>query len=244
MELFNINNNENHPWNNEYIIEKSKILILGTFPPRRFTVQDRLSRTNFTNEELEKFSEDVNFYYGSKDSKFWTFIEIIFNNVLNENVYFLYNFNNESILQRINFAQNYKLSFTDIIQQTQRSQDTANDQDLINYTLNDILKDISKTDISSILLTSFSDQINVKTLFTQYLFDNYKIVLNWNYIKTNNIGNYYETIFVYNNKNYLVRTIYSPSRCEYTGVPLRKIIKQYKTFIIDYLLQNAPEIFN
>ena len=41
MEPFNVTNIEVHPWNNQYIYEKSKILTLGTFPPRRFTVPDR-----------------------------------------------------------------------------------------------------------------------------------------------------------------------------------------------------------
>ena len=48
---------ETHPFE-PFIDEKTRVLIVGTFPPRRFAVND-----------LDQ--KDVNWFYGSKDNAFW-----------------------------------------------------------------------------------------------------------------------------------------------------------------------------
>ena len=233
MELFNTNNLENHPWNNNYIFNNSNTLIIGTFPPRRFTVTNNKTRNDFTQQELDSYKEDVFYYYGSKDSKFWTFIEIIFNENISatEKLNFDYCFNDISIKQRIEFCFKFGISFCDIIQTTRRTQDNANDANLNAYTFNEIIDRIKETNITQILLTSSNNSISTKSLFDNYLL-NHQITINYKRFETNGIGNYYEGNLNLNGKIILVRTLYSPSRCEYKGVPLRKVLKQYKYFIV------------
>ena len=238
MELFNTSNVENHPWNNNYIFNNSSTLIIGTFPPRRFTVTNNTTRNDFTQQELDSYKEDVFFYYGSKDNKFWTFIEIIFNEILSapNKIYFDYCFNDISITQRIDFCSKFGISFCDIIQTTRRTQDNANDADLDAYTFNEIIDRIKETNITQILLTSSNNDISAKSIFDKYLL-NHQITIKYKNFQTVEIGNYYEGNLNLNGKNILVRTLYSPSRCEYKGVPLRKVLKQYKNFIVG----TAPE---
>ena len=119
---------------------------------------------------------------------------------------FIFNIDQDSIDQRIEFAQKYKFCFADIIQQTRRNQDTAKDRDLNIISLNNILSSIKDTEISYILLTCSSNANSVKSLFSNYLLNSYNINLDWNSIETNDIGKYFEAEFIYNNRNYILRT--------------------------------------
>ena len=53
-------NEEQHPWIVFPETKKGNKLILGSFPPKRFTINP---------QNLPK--NDINFFYGSSDNKFW-----------------------------------------------------------------------------------------------------------------------------------------------------------------------------
>lgn len=95
-------NLNDHPFK-PFIPEGAKKLLIGTIPPQRFC-----------KSPPELSSDDVNFYYGSKDNEFWPIIQEIFNETLN------YENNISSIDQRKELLTKQNIGITDIVDQCTR----------------------------------------------------------------------------------------------------------------------------
>lgn len=108
---------ETHPWVKfPESSSKNRKLILGSFPPNKFTTLQQL-KTNC----------DFDFYYGSKDNEFWD----LFSHALNLNFKFP---------DQIEDLKNYlKLNYwviSDVVLECNRRNNTALDKDLINIKWN------------------------------------------------------------------------------------------------------------
>lgn len=134
---------ENHPISNGFIPESARVLIVGTFPPKK----------EYT-EKKRGF-----FFYSSEKNQFWNRIDNIKTNALlkktqhkNAQESFVENRSRKEI-----FSKENKLGFIDIFSSIKRKADSANDSDLVpieniiqNGKLNQILK---STNISRICCT-------------------------------------------------------------------------------------------
>lgn len=109
---------ENHPISNGFIPESARVLIVGTFPPKK--------------EYTEKKSGF--FFYSSERNQFWNRIDNIKTNAQlkktkNRNA-------NESLIEnkkrKENFCIENKLGFIDVFSSIKRKADSANDSDLVS----------------------------------------------------------------------------------------------------------------
>jgi G:T/U-mismatch repair DNA glycosylase len=146
---------EIHPWkkfpekNN-----KANKLILGSFPPNKFTVQTQ-----------KKTQCDMGFFYGSKDNFFWQ----LFSDALGLKYKFPDDLNN---LKKYLVENNWIVS--DVVLQCTRKNNTASDQDLKVSTWNQsiINEIIDNNPIQTIYFTSrwvkekFDRHININTSAT------------------------------------------------------------------------------
>lgn len=105
---------EKHPYA-PFINENTTKLIIGTTPPQRFT-----------NEELKNTinSDDVDFFYGSRDNYFWEIIGKVFD------IEFSYENNEKSKNERKKFLANNKIGMMDIVSEFKRSMSDASDNNL------------------------------------------------------------------------------------------------------------------
>ena len=108
---------ENHPISNGFIPESARVLIVGTFPPKK--------------EYTEKKSGF--FFYSSEKNQFWNRVDNIKTNAQlkktkNKNA-------NESLIEnkkrKENFCIENKLGFIDVFTSIKRKADSANDSDLV-----------------------------------------------------------------------------------------------------------------
>ena len=127
---------EQHPWIFFPETKKGNKLILGSFPPKRFTVN------------LENLPEkDINFFYGSSDNKFW---EMFCNS---KGLEIDWRFSPEKLQ---NYLINNNWIVSDIILKTTRKIENALDKDLVVSKWNiEIIKEIIKDNkIETIYFTS------------------------------------------------------------------------------------------
>ena len=103
---------EIHPWIAHPIIpSKPRSLILGSFPPNKFTThRERLSQC------------DMDFFYGSKENAFWElFLETMDLNLKLP----------DELINLKGWLVDNQWTVTDIVKESQRKKDTAFDADLI-----------------------------------------------------------------------------------------------------------------
>jgi G:T/U-mismatch repair DNA glycosylase len=196
---------EQHPFL-PYIPGNATRLIIGTTPPPRFS-QEKLS------------SKDVNFYYGSKDNKFWDIIGDI------ANIDFKKENTEEEIEKRKKFLDENDIGICDIVYKTNRKKpDSALDEDLIDIEHLDIVNEIlvKYPKMDTLLYTSGF----VKQQITQLLKELYGKEICHNGTDENRK----ETLIV-NNKKYNVYILFSPSPNALRGTTSEKREEQYKKFL-------------
>jgi len=130
----------------------TKIIIVGTTPPMRFT------------QKHELFDSDVDFYYGSRDNYFWDIIGDVFG------VEFERKNTNSAILQRQEFLKQSGIGLVDIVLEFSRMENNASDNNL-NVTkfqnIYQILKDNHQ--IQKIYFTGFSGPNSAESLTSKHL---------------------------------------------------------------------------
>ena len=134
---------ENHPISNGFIPETARVLIIGTFPPKK--------------EYTEKKSGF--FFYSSEKNQFWNRIDNIKTNAQLKKT--RHKNANESLIdnkrRKESFSIENKLGFIDVFSTIKRMADSANDSDLYpieNIIQNGKLKEILKSnDITRICCT-------------------------------------------------------------------------------------------
>jgi hypoxanthine-DNA glycosylase len=118
---------ENHPFE-AFVPEKSRCLILGSFPGRESTQNRR----------------DNDWFYGANRNQFWKILEIVYQKEL------------QNVSDKKALFSTYGVAITDIIKSCERSNDSNADTDLKNITYNvDVIADILlKNQIEKIFFTS------------------------------------------------------------------------------------------
>lgn len=191
-----------HPFE-PYIPENATKLIIGTIPPARFCF-------NENSEKGQLLDEDIDFYYGSKDNKFWTILGELFN---------LDYLDVDGIIQkRKAFLKEQKIGITDIINICERENKSALDTKLNITELKDITRLlIDNTSIDTLIYTSEFVKSQVNKISRSYhtidLIDKKK--------QTTIIGN----------KKYDVWILYSPSPTALRNMGLKgneKRLEQYR----------------
>jgi G:T/U-mismatch repair DNA glycosylase len=108
---------ENHPISNGFIPETARVLIIGTFPPKK------------------EYTEKKNgfFFYSSEKNQFWNRIDNIKTDVHLKKTQ--YKNANESLIEnkirKESFSIKNKLGFIDVFSAIKRKADSANDSDLV-----------------------------------------------------------------------------------------------------------------
>ncbi len=125
---------ENHPISNGFIPETARVLIIGTFPPKK--------------EYTEKKSGF--FFYSSEKNQFWNRIDNIKTNAQLKKTQ--HKNANESLVdnkrRKERFSIDNKLGFIDVFSTITRKADSANDSDLVpieNIIQNGKLKELLKS---------------------------------------------------------------------------------------------------
>jgi G:T/U-mismatch repair DNA glycosylase len=191
-----------HPFE-PYIPNNATKLIIGTIPPARFCFNE-----NSTKGKL--LDKDVDFYYGSRDNKFWQIVEQVFNLNFSEGA--------DGIEQRKAFLKVQKIGITDVINICEREKESALDTKLNITELKDISRLlIENPTIDTLIYTSefVKSQVNKisKSYHTIDLIDKKK--------QTTIIGN----------KKYDVWILYSPSPTALRNMGLmgnEKRLEQYR----------------
>lgn len=188
-----------HPYE-PFIPEGADKLIIGTIPPYRFCQEDEL------------FSDDVNFYYGSRDNYFWEIMSEITDSTLHfENT-------EEAIRERKDLLTQLNAGMTDIIESCTHIDGKSDDASLCNIKTKDIATLLSKyQNITELIYTSTSNTI--------IHFMNNSIKTNHSWSKENKLdGN-----IVIDGKKYIVRKLYSPSPKALWSITKEERIERYKT---------------
>ena len=120
-----MNDIEIHPWEFFPQSGKGKKLIIGSFPPKRFTNPQNLQ------------DGDVDFFYGSIDNRFWDLFCEAKNLEVNWRI-------NPELLKQYLMDNNWIVS--DIVFKTKRRKNTALDKDAFYMNLFDAARDLSGTD--------------------------------------------------------------------------------------------------
>lgn len=102
---------ETHPYPPVFD-NNTKILIIGTAPPMRFT------------QKLKLNPDDVNFFYGSRDNYFWDLIGDTFG------IKFLRQNSDVAIKQREEFLKMHNIGLADIVLEFSRNDNDASDNNL------------------------------------------------------------------------------------------------------------------
>jgi hypoxanthine-DNA glycosylase len=117
---------EKHPFK-PFVPEQSEILILGSFPGKESTQENR----------------ENDWFYGANRNQFWKILELI------------YNFDLSSKERKQNLLRKLKIAITDIIASCERNENKNSDRNLINKDYNKaILNIIRSQPIKKILFTS------------------------------------------------------------------------------------------
>lgn len=130
-----MNEIEIHPWKFFPQSGKGKKLIIGSYPPKRFTNPQNLQ------------DGDVDFFYGSIDNRFWDLFCEAKNLEVNWRI-------NPELLKQYLMDNNWIVS--DIVFKTKRNRNTALDKDLkvLEWMIEILIKLINQNEIEVIYFTS------------------------------------------------------------------------------------------
>lgn len=107
---------ETHPFPT-LITQKTRTLIVGTFPPPRFSLGEH---------EKQLHENDIPWYYGSRSNLFWRLLELVYGFDLN-----LKDKDKNAVVERLkNLLLVQKLGITDIVETARRLRPSASDGDL------------------------------------------------------------------------------------------------------------------
>lgn len=147
---------EKHPFPS-YMPDDCKYLIIGSFPPIKLTnkIIENIKIENLSvyyknydyNKRNKLGSQDIMFYYGSRDNLLWQkIISPLFEISINKK---------EDIIQ---FLKQYKVGITDLIETASRrivkNKLSSRDSDLIIYKMREINEIIKETKLKTIYTTS------------------------------------------------------------------------------------------
>ena len=199
---------EEHPFE-PFVGEDATKLIIGTIPPPRFA-----------KNELK--CDDVNFYYGSRDNKFWDIIGQI------TNIDFKKENSDNEVQKRKQFLKEHKIGICDIVLKTKREKDSALDKNLKEIEHLDIVNEIllKNPQIDTLIYTSDF----VKKQMTALLKNIFKKEICHNSTKEDKR---IKTINI-NGKEYKVYILYSPSKSALRGIGKNASeirLEQYKKFL-------------
>jgi G:T/U-mismatch repair DNA glycosylase len=118
---------ESHPFPT-LIDQDTRTLIIGTFPPPRFTLPQ---------EGKELLPGDLPYYYGSRNNQFWRLLAEVFPDEL---IWVdLRETDRQKAVEGLkDFLSNRRLGITDIVKTAERKSDTASDGDLIPISTRDV----------------------------------------------------------------------------------------------------------
>jgi G:T/U-mismatch repair DNA glycosylase len=212
---------ENHPFNQNIglksISTDTKKLIVGTFPAY---------------EVVNLKTPRLNFYYGSKDNKFWDIVrEVSYND---------FEFTTESILH---FLLERKIGIIDIIERCYRKGNrSSSDDDLSIIEALDIVNLIQLTNCRNIYTTSKLVTNIIKKQLKPIVSNLTETVIPIN-------GYEYEQIvfkILENGPQYIVRifTLFSPSNNGLRGIQKRLNIRGIDIVVEEYRKQQYRELLN
>ena len=142
---------ETHPYK-PFFENKTKALIIGTTPPMRFT------------QKLKLYTDDVDFYYGSRDNYFWDLVGDVFGiNFQRQN-------SESAILQRKEFLRQHNIGLVDIVLEFSRNENNASDNNLNVTKFQNIYK-IMKANplIQNVYFTGYSGPNSAESLTSKHL---------------------------------------------------------------------------
>jgi G:T/U-mismatch repair DNA glycosylase len=114
---------EVHPYKT-YLNNDSTKLIIGSFPPHRFTKKEDNCTGQITEQDLSKLSAgDIPFYYGSVDNSMWEILRLVYR--LNDSML-------DTVCDIKKFLSSHKIAITDIIAKCCREGTSSSDSDLFN----------------------------------------------------------------------------------------------------------------
>ena len=204
---------EKHPYD-PFIPQGATRLIIGSIPPSRFCLKN--SR-GFVRDQRELKSDDVDFYYGSRDNYFWHLIGETFGET------FTFQNTDKALTERKDFLTKIKTGMTDMVDSCSRKNGGAMDKDFFDLQLKD-LKTLLNTHPSVDTLIYTSDFI--KRLVNQQ-------VGNGCYHRSTPEKKKFEIKVA--NRDYKVLVLYSPSPVALRGLgkngqAIR--LKQYREFLL------------
>tara|TARA_R110001606_G_scaffold395190_1_gene566916 strand:- start:20073 stop:20690 length:618 start_codon:yes stop_codon:yes gene_type:complete len=127
-------NKDEHPYES-FINSETRILIVGTIPPHRFCQSNKALGSN-----------DVDWFYGSQQNKFWEIILSVFDKQVDEF---------QNISSRKQFAQDSHIGFIDLFHEVYRYRESASDSDIIPISFKNIFEYIERNNkIECVLFTS------------------------------------------------------------------------------------------
>lgn len=144
---------EIHPYKPFYD-DRTKVLIIGTTPPMRFT------------QRLNLMADDVDFYYGSRDNYFWNLIGDVFD------LQFTRDNSEESIDQRKTFLKESCIGLVDIVSEFTRKENNASDNNLDVIQFQNVFEILRKnTHIQRIYFTGYSGPNSAENLMSRHLYE-------------------------------------------------------------------------
>jgi len=142
---------ETHPYA-PIFNNKTKVLIIGTSPPMRFT------------QKLELEPDDVNTFYGSRDNYFWDLLGDVFD------VKFLRENTENAINHRKEFLVQHHIGLADIVSEFTRKDNDASDNNLIVTKFQDIYTILLENpSIQKIYFTGYSGPNSSESLTSRHL---------------------------------------------------------------------------
>jgi len=139
-----------HPYE-PFIKKDTTKLIVGTFPPPRFS----------TGNLLEK---DVNFCYGSYYNSLWLYLDEIYDLKLR------YDNSKKAVEQRKEFLLKHKIGVCDIVQSCEREKKDASDLGMKNMVLRDLVGYLNRfTKIDTLLFTGGNSKNGPEYFFRKHI---------------------------------------------------------------------------
>lgn len=123
-----------HPYE-AFVNSDTKYLIVGTVPPHRFCDDSALL-----------LEGDVDWFYGSKDNKFWDILAEVFHSQIGDL---------KSVESRQQFARSNYLGFVDLFHELYRYKESSSDSDIIPISFKNIFEYVKANEfIEAVLFTS------------------------------------------------------------------------------------------
>ena len=193
-----------HPFK-PFIPKNATKLIIGTIPPYRFCKKEGI--------EPQLLSDDVNFYYGSRDNSFW---DLVYASAYRNNKELIRENSQKAIDQRKELLEELSVGITDIIEECYHIDEKSDDNSLKVIKQKDIRKLLSKNEkIDTLIYTSMFVKSQMNTICDK------------GYHSRKDKENRYWSMHV-NGKEYNVIILYSPSPNALRGVNAETRKKQYE----------------